>query len=214
MYNEVLRMRLPNGSTIVGFTDDIAIISVTKTVREIEEKTNAAIQNVGAWQDESGLTLAAHTTKAVLISGRKIVEKMEMTVGGIRIESKTAIKYLEVIIDDRLKFKEHVKYIGEKATIAQEALVRMMTNIRGPGPFKRRIILAVVTSIMLYACSIWTKTLTVGTTRRILSSVYRLNTIRRLSGFRIVSDEAVLVLAKTIPPALDKKKKNRVYVLH
>ena len=40
---------------------------------------------------------------------------------------------------------------------------------------------------------------TVGTTRRILSSVYRLNAIRPISGFKTVSDEAVLVLAKTIP---------------
>ena len=38
-----------------------------------------------------------------------------------------------------------------------------------------------------------------GTTRRILSSVYRLSAIRRVSGFRTVSDEAVLVLAKAIP---------------
>ena len=92
--------------------------------------------------------------KAVLISARKIVEKMEVTVGESRIESKRAIKYLGVIIDDRLNFKEHVKYIGEKASVTQRALVRMMANIGGPGPFKRRIISAVVTSIMLYACPI------------------------------------------------------------
>ena len=33
-----------------------------------------------------------------------------------------------------------------------------------------------------------------GTTRRILSSVYRLSAIRRVSGLRTVSDEAVLIL--------------------
>ena len=50
--------------------------------------------------DEAILTLAAHKTETVLISGRKIVEKMEVTVEGTRIESKKAIKYL--IVDDRL----------------------------------------------------------------------------------------------------------------
>ena len=75
----------------------------------------------------------------------------------------------------------------------------MMSNIGGTGPFKRRIILAVVTSIILYACPIWWEALSVGTTRTILSSVYRLSAIRRISGFRTVSDEAVLILAKTIP---------------
>ena len=37
-----------------------------------------------------------------------------------------------------------------------------------------------------------------GTKRRILSSVYRLSAIRRMSSHRTVSDEAVLVLAKAI----------------
>ena len=36
------------------------------------------------------------------------------------------------------------------------------------------------------------------TTRRILSSVYRLNAVKWISGFWIVADEAVLVLAKTM----------------
>ena len=61
----------------MGFADDIAIVSVAKTVRESEEKTYTAIRNVGAWLDETGLTLAAHKTEAVLISGRKIVEKLK-----------------------------------------------------------------------------------------------------------------------------------------
>ena len=58
MYDEVLRLQLPNGTKIVGFAHDIAIVSVAKTVGEIEEKTNTAIRNVGAWLDEAGLTLA------------------------------------------------------------------------------------------------------------------------------------------------------------
>ena len=61
------------------------------------------------------LTLTAHKTEAVLISGRKIVEAMKVAVGGTRIESKRALKYLGVIINDRLKFKQHVKFIGAKA---------------------------------------------------------------------------------------------------
>ena len=48
MYDGVLRLQLPNKSTIVGFADDIAIVSVTKTVKEIEKKMNIAIRKVGA----------------------------------------------------------------------------------------------------------------------------------------------------------------------
>ena len=125
MYDRVLRLRLTNETTIMGFADDIAIVSVAKTVREIEEKTNTTIRNIGAWLTEAGLTLAAHKTEAVLISGQNILTKME------------------VIIDDRLNFKAHVKYIGEKASVIQGALTRMMEKLGGPGLFKTRIISAV-----------------------------------------------------------------------
>ena len=156
------------------FVDDIAIVSIAK----IEAKPNAAIKNVGAWLDESGLPIAAHKTEAVLISGMKIVKKMEVTIGGTRIESKTAIKYLGMIIDDRLNFKKHVKHIDEKASVKQRAQARMMIKFGGPGPFKMRAILGVLPSIMLRACP---EALCVGTTRRILSSVYHLSANRRIS---------------------------------
>ena len=44
---------------------------------------------------------------------------MKGTIGGTRIESERAIKYLEVIIEDKLNFKEHVEYIGERVSITQ-----------------------------------------------------------------------------------------------
>ena len=76
---------------------------------------------------------------------------MQATVRGTRIESKRAIKYLGIILDDRLNFKQHVKYIGENASVTQGALARMMPNIGRSGPFKRRIIFPLLTSIFLCA---------------------------------------------------------------
>ena len=51
------QLRLSNRITIVGFADDIVVVSIAITIREIEEKTNAAIQNIRAWLDKAGLTL-------------------------------------------------------------------------------------------------------------------------------------------------------------
>ena len=53
------------------FSDDIAIVSVAKTVKKLEN-TNIAIRKVGVWLDEAGLTLSAHITEAE----RQIFEKL------------------------------------------------------------------------------------------------------------------------------------------
>ena len=63
----------------------------------------------------------------------------------------------------------------------------------------RRLFNACVRVFCYFNCPIWSEALSVGTTRRILSSVYRLSAIRRVSGFRAVSDDAVLVLPLPIP---------------
>ena len=55
-----------------------------------------------------------------------------------------------MIVDDRLNFKEHVKFIGEKVSVTQGALTRMVINIGGSIPFQRRMILWFITSIILY----------------------------------------------------------------
>ena len=75
------------------------------------------------------------------------------------VESQRSIKYLGVIINGRLSFKDHVKNIGAKASVIQGALARMTPNIGGPGILKKRIISAVETSIMLLACPIWSEAL-------------------------------------------------------
>ena len=72
------------------------------------------------------------------------MEKMEVTVGGTKIESKSAINYLAVIVGDRLNVEEQVKFIGDKTSVTQGALARMTPNIGRPSPFKRRIISNVI----------------------------------------------------------------------
>ena len=133
----------------MDFADNIVIISVATAVKEIEQKTNITIQKVGAWLDEADLALDARKMEAVLI-----VERMEVSVGYTKIGSKRTIKYLRLIMDDRLNFKEHMNYIDENLSVEE---------------------------------------------KRKLSSVYCLSAIRQISGFRTVSDEAVRVLAKTVP---------------
>ena len=73
------------GFAAVLDADSKQLLSITQQMKEnrntseIEEKTNATIQNVVARMDEAGLTLTAHKTEAVLISGRKKVKKIEVT---------------------------------------------------------------------------------------------------------------------------------------
>lgn len=58
-YDGLLRLRLPEGVSLVGFTDDIAIVTVNHTTEGKESATNKVLRQIGAWIDDHGLELAA-----------------------------------------------------------------------------------------------------------------------------------------------------------
>lgn len=208
MYDEVLR--LP-GVKIIGFADDIAIVTVAKHIHDVESSTNEAIVRVKNWLKSAKLELAEHKTEALLITGRKTAEYMTVNVGNQVIRSKDSLKYLGVILDNRLNFKEHVKHVCEKASGIQSSLARLLPNIGGPKPERRKLLATVVTSVMLYACPVWADALSVLENRRRLAAVYRLCALRTISGFRTVSDEAAGVVAGMIPIDILADELKRVF---
>ncbi|KAH8338798.1 hypothetical protein KR067_008493, partial [Drosophila pandora] len=82
MYDGVLRIPMAEGTSVIGFADDVAVVVVAKTVREVEATANRAIEKVEAWLSTARLQLAPHKTEAVLISSRKKVETATVRVGG------------------------------------------------------------------------------------------------------------------------------------
>ncbi|KAH8354622.1 hypothetical protein KR059_004360, partial [Drosophila kikkawai] len=128
--------------------------------------------------------LAAHKTEAVLISSRKAVETASVLVGWTRIRSQRAIKYLGVLIDTRLSFKEHLEYVHKKASGTVGALSRMLPNTRGLKQCSRKLLSSVVTAQILYAAPVWAKAAAVKSYMRGVEATYRLCAIRIACAFR------------------------------
>lgn len=211
MYDGILRLELPPRTKVVGFADDIAALIVAKTLEDITSKANEAIRIIRAWLDSSGLRLADHKTEVVLITSRRQVEYITLTVGQESIQSKNSVKYLGVMLDNRLNFREHIIHASDKASKVQGALSRIMPNVGGP-KFKRRVLLArVVSSILLYAAPIWSKALLIRDRRKRFSSVYRISALRAICGFRTISHDAALVLAGMIPIDILADEVARIY---
>jgi len=208
MYDGILRQELPERCTVVGFADDIALVTVAKTLEEITDRCSLSIDTLMCWLADNGLAVSEHKTEAVLISSRKIVEKATIRVGSTPIETSASTKYLGVLIDHRLSFKTHLSYAVAKASRSTAAISRMVANTRGPKQHSRRIIATVVTSTILYAAPIWAEAMKTASYGRQCKAVYRRCALRITSSFCTVSEEAALVVAGTIPidlPAADRR---------
>lgn len=131
------------------------IVSVADTYDKA--KYNACMQmerTINAIRSIS-LRVAVEKIEAMIFYGKKgkrlsnkdyfMLEGKEITIG----------KKLGIILDSKLNFEEHFRYIQEKVEKVKRALCRLMLNLRGPHESKRRLYACVVQSIVMYGAPVW-----------------------------------------------------------
>ncbi|XP_017777207.1 PREDICTED: uncharacterized protein LOC108563129 [Nicrophorus vespilloides] len=101
---------------------------------------------------------------------------------------------LGVSIDGSLTYAEHIR-----AAETTTAVSRLIYNKGGPKSSKRRLLGVVAQSIMLYAAPIWEQAITVLRYRKALETVQRRGAIRICNAYRIISRDAVQVIAGVSP---------------
>lgn len=83
------------------------------------------------------------------------MEGMQVTVNVTQMDSTEPIKYLEVLLDRSLSFKNHATYARRKAAITLETLPRLMPNIGSPKMPARKLQVVVAKATLLYPTPIW-----------------------------------------------------------
>ena len=106
MYDGLLRLKLPKSVKLVAYAGDVAVMINTKHLDH--HMLGITFERVNRWMDTVNLQLAKQKTEAVLITSRKVVDTIMLKVGDQEITSQPYIRYLGVMIDVRLNFKQQV----------------------------------------------------------------------------------------------------------
>lgn len=200
MYDDLLRLQMPNGCNKVGFADDIGVVGVAIEDFVLEDIMNTAIDAIANWQVNCGLQLAPEKTEAVMLTGKRSFQRPRIVIKDYEIEFKKSIRYLGIELDTRLRFGAHVTKVAKKATKAATALSRLMPRVGGLTVEKRKLLSTVVNSIMLYACPIWADVTKIEKYRVQRARVQRRISLRIGRAYRTVSEDAINVIAGMPPP--------------
>lgn len=195
----------------MAYADDLAVVTVAKTALEIEEKTNHALSCIDNWMKNHGLELAPEKSEAVLLIGRKTCSPVHIHINGTQIQLSDSVKYLGVILDTRLSFKQHVDFVTKKAATRVETLQRILPRQGGASYMKRRLLNSVVESTILYAAPVWHQATEVKSYVKKMESVQRRMAISITRSYRTTSTVALQVLAGVIPIDLLIEERGRTY---
>lgn len=211
LYDRVLATPLTEGATSVAYADDLAIMVEAADERELQHRVNESLVRINIWMTKNNLSLAPQKTEAIILKGRRRRAHVSFEILGERLVPVKQLRYLGVVLDDRLSFGEHVKQVVEKAQAKISALTRILPNIGGPSSPKRMTLCLVIGSIVMYGAPVWCQAVRVQKYQKMLLGVQRKALLRVAGGYRTVSTAAIQVITSVPPITLLVEEWCRLY---
>ena len=128
------------------FADDTNLTCSGVSTAEIEYKLNSDLRNLSKWLAANKLTLNTRKTKSMLIASKRklnlIPEGLQILINDTLIEQVKQKDVLGIIIDEELKWKEHINAQCKKLSsavallrrakpfVSQNELVRMYNSLK------------------------------------------------------------------------------------
>ena len=130
---------MPNISKLARFilyADDANIIITGGSIHEIHQKFSQLTLEIERWVDNNGLALNVKKTKYMLFSRQRIdSSSIDVRINNSKIEEKSECRFLGVIVDNKLKWAQHIAAVKMKMS----KYLGVMYKIKSKLPLKVRI---------------------------------------------------------------------------
>ena len=185
----------------VGYADDGVTIISGRDIENVCLDMQEAMDIVEEWCGVNGLSVNPTKTKLMLFTRRRKVENFR----AVSIYRKTLlpvrqVKFLGVVFDQKLLWKEHLEDKCKKATIALWQCRRALSQTWGVSPkIAHWLYTAVVRPILVYGAIVWWPRVNVGYVRVQLGRVQRLACLNITGAMRTTPTAAMEILLE-LPP--------------
>ena len=117
-------------STNISFADDTNVFIVDKKLQALHEKGNIELENIDNWMIANELSVNTNKTNYILFQTpkyrlTKTVKNFQLKLRNNAIERVSSTRFLGVLIDENLSWKNHVDMIKKKMRAALGAVMRI-----------------------------------------------------------------------------------------
>ena len=136
------------------FADDTFLCAQNKSMKVLENEVNLELGKVYDWLKANKLTLNISKSKFMVFTNiRKDFHEISVKINKTPLEKCAKYKYLGIVIDEKLNWKDHIEYICKKVSKACGALAKMRHC--ASVELLRDIYYALFYSYVRYGITIW-----------------------------------------------------------
>ena len=108
------------------FADDAAFLASSNDTKTLESDMNSELTSVHEWMIANKLTLNYSKTKVMLFSKRRKGQKsIEIRINQNKIEMVKSFKYLGVVMDSQVNWRNHIETLCTKLSQATGAILKL-----------------------------------------------------------------------------------------
>jgi len=111
---------------VVAFAHDLIMATRGESVSAVENYVNIELSKIIGWSKNNKTRFNDKKSKVILVSRRKRKENKNVTVylNNKPLEQVTQMKYLGIILDQKFRFQEHIKYAAERCAKANSQPIK------------------------------------------------------------------------------------------
>lgn len=211
VYDHLLETPTEQGAQLIGFADDLALVVTARDPAMLESIANRTLRTINRWMTGKGLEIVPSKTKAIILSTKKSLPTLNIHIRGHEIPVVREARYLGITFDSRMTFRTHIGNIANSTRGIVASLGKLMPNVGGPSANKRKLLMNIANSRLLYAAPIWAhSTREFNTSREKILGAQRSAATRIIRAYKTVSREAALALADSPPVNLRAVEEERI----
>ena len=188
------------GVEVFRYADDlcVAITGICpETLRDIMQQCLSRLQ---VWANINSLSFSPHKTEVIMFTRKRKWVNPVLTLNGIQLRVTTEVKYLGVILDQKLSWIPHCQYITKRAILALGQCRRIVGSTWGLKPAQMYwLYTTVIRPIVAYASVVWSGVVDSTRASTLLNKTQRMACLSITSAYRTTPTAALEALTGLKP---------------
>ena len=148
-----------NHSKVIVFADDTTIFSSSKSIHSLYKNVNADLAELSNWFRANKLALNVNKSNYMLFRSNATLDTHVgniLKIGPDEIEHKTSCKFLGIIIDNQLRWNDHINYINVQ--ISRSVYILKSVKHVLPSKLLKTLYFTMVQPYLTYGIILWGST--------------------------------------------------------